>query len=52
MAQHARVPGVVCDHTWGVALVTVALNGCVPFLLEGPVHAAPVLESVLGKSVF
>ena len=38
--------------TWGVALVTVALHGGVPLLLEGPVHTAPVLESVLGELVF
>ena len=43
---------VTSNHTWGVTLVTVALHGGVPLLLEGPVHAAPVLKSVLGKSVF
>ena len=36
----------------GVALVTVALHRGVPLLLEGPVHSAPILESVLGESVF
>ena len=35
-----------------VALVTVALHGGVPLLLEGPVHPAPVLEPVLGELVF
>ena len=49
---HGHDMGVGCDPTWGVTLVTVALHGGVPLLLEGPVHAAPVLKSVLGKSVF
>ena len=51
-----EAPGPLLDNldTEGarsVALVTVALHGYVPLLLEGPVHAAVVLEPVLAVGV-